>query len=141
MTQVNFAELGYDFIFPAYFLNNIAVAGATIGAAVKIKNPSMKSAAFSSGGLGILGITEPALYGIDVKYKTALKGACIGGAVAGAAYMLLGVKCYLFAMPGIFSLPAYIDEGNNLLFIIICIIISFAASFLYAFVFTKDAKE
>ena len=130
MTQVNFAELGYDFIFPAYFLNNIAVAGATIGAAVKIKNPSMKSAAFSSGGLGILGITEPALYGIDV-----------GGAVAGAAYMLLGVKCYLFAMPGIFSLPAYIDEGNNLLFIIICIIISFAASFLYAFVFTKDAKE
>ena len=138
MMLVNFDVLGYDFLFPAYFVNNIAVAGATIAAAFRIKNSALKSAAFSAGGLGIIGITEPALYGIDIKYKTALTGACIGGAVGGAIYMLLDVKCYLFAMPGIFSLPAYIDGGNNLMFMIISIIATFITSFAYTFIFMKD---
>ena len=136
----NLATLGYSYLFPAFFLNNLAVAGATLGAAFKINDPKMKAAAFSSGGLGILGITEPALYSVDIKYKQPLVGAIVGGAVGGALYMLLGVKCYAYVMPGIFSLPAYLNNDNNFAMICICIAVAFAVSFAYSFFMTKDSE-
>jgi len=134
----NMTTLGYDFLLPAFFINNIAVAGSTLGASFKIKNAKMKAAAISSGGLGIIGITEPALYSIDVKYKQPLMGAVVGGAVGGALYVILGVKCYVYAMPGIFSLPAYLHSGNNLIYCIISLIVTFITAFVYSLIMTKD---
>ena len=136
----NLNTLGYDFLFPAFFINNISIAGATLGAALKIKDPKMKAAAVSSGGLGVIGITEPALYSIDILYKQPLIGAIIGGATGGLLYMILGVKCYAYAMPGIFSLPAYLDKGNNIIMICICLVAAFVVSFVYSFIMTKDNK-
>jgi PTS system beta-glucosides-specific IIC component len=137
----NLATLGYDILFPAFFVNNIAVAGATLGASFRIKDEKMHSTAVSSGFLGIIGITEPALYGIDIKYHQPLLGAMLGGAIGGALYMLLGVKCYAYAMPGIFSLAAYLNGGNNLLFIIFSLIAAFLSAFSYAFLKTKDIEN
>lgn len=137
----NFASLGYDILFPAFFVNNIAVAGSTLGASFKIKNKAIRAGAVSSGALGIIGITEPALYSIDVKYKQPLIGAVVGGAVGGIVYMLLGVKCYVYAMPGIFSLAAYLDGGNNLTFTVIALIAAFITAFGYSFITTKDIEE
>lgn len=136
----NLSTLGYDFLLPAFFINNIAVAGATLGAAFKIKDSKMKAAAFSSGGLGIIGITEPALYSISIPYKKPLFGAMIGGAVGGFIYTLLKVVTYAYTMPGIFSLPTYIHGGSNLIKIIISVLAAFIASFVYSFIFTKDKK-
>ncbi|TDW16449.1 PTS system beta-glucosides-specific IIC component [Breznakia blatticola] len=135
---VNYASLGYDFLMPGFFVNNIAVAGATLGAAFKIKDPDNKAAAFSGGGLGLLGITEPALYSVDIEYRTPLIGIVAGGAAGGFLYMLFGVKSYGYAMPGIFSLPTYIGEGNNLIFMIISLVVAFVVAFLVSFVLTKD---
>ena len=98
----------------------------------------MRSAAFSNGAIGLLGITEPALYGIDVKYKQPLIGAILGGAAGGAAYMLFGVKCFVFAQPGLFSIPGYIDGTSNLMFMGISLLIAFVTAFAYSFVMTKD---
>lgn len=134
----NFASLGSDFLMPGFFINNIAVAGATLGASFKIKNPKNKAAAISGGGLGLLGITEPALYSVDIEYRTPLIGIVAGGAVGGFIYMLFGVKSYAYAMPGIFSLPTYIDDGNNLIFMIISLIAAFVVAFGVSFVLTKD---
>lgn len=137
----NLTALGYDLIFPSMFLNNIAVAGATLGASLKIKHADMKATAFSSGVLGIIGITEPALYSIDLKYRQPLIGLIAGGAVGGFIYMLLGVKCFQYAMPGIFSLPAYINDGNNVLFMGIALVAAFVVSFAYSFIMTKDVTD
>ena len=137
----NLTQLGFDLIFPAMFINNIAVAGATLGAAFKIKHSDMKATAISSGLLGIIGITEPALYSIDLKYRQPLVGLIVGGAVGGFVYMLAGVKCYQYAMPGIFSIPAYIDGGSNALFMILALAAAFGVSFIYSYVKTKDIDE
>ena len=134
----NLSTLGYSFLFPAFFINNLAVAGSTLGASFKIKDPEMKSAAISSGSLGILGITEPALYTVDIKYKQPLIGIIAGGAVGGILYMLFSVKCYAFVLPGIFSLPAYIDDANNIVFMIISLVAAFIVSFAYSYIMTKD---
>ncbi len=133
-----FMTYGYCFLFPALLFNNFAVAGATLGASLKIKDTKLKAAAISSGSLGILGITEPALYTINLKYKHSLIATVVGGAVSGALYMLLHVKCYAYAMPNIFSLPAYMDGTNNLIYCIICLVVSFMLSFAYSFFFVKD---
>lgn len=134
----NFATLGYDMLFPAFFVSNLAVSGATLGASFKIRNAKMKSAAVSSGALGILGVTEPALYSIDTKYGQPLIGAMVGGAAGGVVYMLLGVKCYVYAAPSIFSLAGYLDGGNNVIFCIISIVVAFVVAFIYSFIMTKD---
>lgn len=134
----NITTAGFDVLFPGFFVSNLAVAGATLGASIKIRDPKMKSAAISSGALGILGVTEPALYSVDTKYRHPLVGAVVGGAAGGAVYMLLGVKCYIFAAPSIFSLASYVDDGRNLLFCIITLLISFIVSFVYSFFMTNE---
>lgn len=134
----NFAATGKDYLFPAFFISNLAIAGATLGTAMKIKDKKLKAVAISNGGLGILGITEPALYGICVKYRFALIGAIVGGGIGGALYMFFHVQSYAFAMPGIFSIVSYMDGSNNLLWMIVSLIVAFIVSFLCGFIFTKD---
>ena len=137
----NFSQFGFDLLMPAFLVSNFAVAGATIAASLKIKDPSMKSAAFSNGALGILGITEPALYSVDIEYRQPLIGAVVGGAAGGALYMLLGTKCFVYSMPGIFSLAAYADDGLNMVFAIASIIVGFAVAFAYSFAMTRDDRK
>ncbi len=135
----NFNNLGYDFLLPLFFISNIAVAGATLGATLKKKTKSVKSQAISVGFLAILGITEPALYGIDIRYKKPLYASFIGGGVGGALVMLLSAKSYAYVMPGIFSLPTYLDQGNNIVMILIAMVAAFAASFAASAILTKDS--
>ncbi|MDK2979943.1 MAG: beta-glucoside system component [Chloroflexota bacterium] len=135
----NFNNLGYDFLLPLFFISNIAVAGATLGATLKIKTKSVKSQAISVGFLAILGITEPALYGIDIRYKKPLYASFIGGGVGGAVAMLLSTKSYAYVMPGIFSLPTYLDQSNNIVMILIAIAAAFATSFAASAILTKDS--
>lgn len=132
----NFATYGYDYLYPAYLINNIAVAGATLGVSFKIKDVKMKSAAVSNGFLGFLGITEPALYGINIRYRQSLIGSIIGGCVGGAIYMLANVVCYAYTMPSVFSLAAYMDDGNNLIWTVVSMVAAFVASFAYSIIFT-----
>lgn len=134
----NFAKAGRDYLFPAFFINNIAVAGATLGTALKIKDKKIKAAAISNGGLGILGITEPAIFGVCTKYKFALIGSVAGGAVGGALYMFFHVYCYAFTMPGIFSIVSYADGTSNIIWMIISLIVTFVVSFIIGFFMTSD---
>lgn len=52
--------------------------------------------------------------------------------------MLFGVKCFVFAQPGLFSIPGYIDGTSNLMFMGISLLIAFAIAFAYSFIMTKD---
>lgn len=126
----NLNILHYDFMLPNFFFSNLAVSGATLASALKMKKVSDKSAATSTGLLAILGISEPALYGIDVPYKKPLWSAMIGGAIGGGTAALLGVKTFAFAMPGITSIATYVDNGNNLLMTAIAIIVSWITGFI-----------
>lgn len=137
----NFATYGYDYLYPVFLINNFAVAGATLGASFKIKDAKMKSMAISNGSLGIFGITEPALYGINVRYRQSLAGAVIGGCVGGAIYMLAHVVCYAYTMPSIFSLVSYVDGGNNVIWMVVSMVASFVAAFTYSIIFTKKEEE
>lgn len=132
----NINTLGYDYMLPNFFYSNLAVSGAILGYALKMKKGEQRSAAVSTGLVCILGITEPALYGYALPEKKPLAAAMIGGAVAGAAAMLLGVVTYAFSMPGITSIATYIDGGSNFVKLLVVMVIAWATSFALSLVLT-----
>lgn len=127
--------VGYDILLlPMSIVSNMSQCGAVLGAAFKIKDKKMKSIAFSSALSALFGITEPAIYGVNLKYKKPFYAALAGGAVGGAIYGIFHVKAYAFGIPGITALPTYLKEGELNNFIWACI--GVAASFLTAFIIT-----
>lgn len=133
----NLATLGHDFVLPNFFYSNLAVSGAVLAYALKLKPGDQKSAAVSTGLVCILGITEPALYGIALPEKKPLYAAMAGGAIAGATAMLLGVVTYAFSMPGITSIATYMDSGNNFLLLLVVMAVAWGSSFIISFVLNK----
>lgn len=136
----NLATLGHDFMLPNFFYSNLAVSGAVLAYALKMKPGEQKSAAVSTGLVCILGITEPALYGIALPEKKPLYAAMTGGAIAGAAAILLGVVTYSFSMPGITSIATYMDEGNNFLKLLVVMVIAWISGFAISFVLNKKQQ-
>ena len=136
----NLNTLGYDYMLPNFFYSNLAVSGAVLGYALKMKRGEQKSAAVSTGLVCILGITEPALYGFALPEKKPLAAAMLGGAIAGACAMLLGVVTYAFSMPGITSIATYMDDGNNLLLLLPVMAIAWVSSFAISFALTKKEQ-
>ncbi|WP_128103089.1 beta-glucoside-specific PTS transporter subunit IIABC [Paenibacillus sp. DCT19] len=97
--------LGYDFIVPLMFAANWAQAGGAIGVGLRSKNGQTKSMAYSTGLTAIMGITEPAMYGVNMRYKKPFIAALAGGAIGGAFMGIFKVKAYvitgLVGLPGI----------------------------------------
>lgn len=127
----NFANQGYDMLMPMMFMANMAITGATAAIYFKVHTKEEKSIVLSSAVSGILGITEPALFGILSKYKKAFLAATIGSSIASAFISFFGVRIYGYILSSIFSLPAYI--GEYFIFAVLGIIIAIATSFTITF--------
>lgn len=132
----NLSTLGYDYMLPNFFYSNLAVSGAIMAYALKNKG-EQRSAAISTSLVCVIGITEPALYGIALPEKKPLYIAMAAGAIAGAVAMLLGVVTYAFSMPGITSIATYIDDGNNFLMLLIVMAVAWLSSFVLGMIFIK----
>lgn len=106
------ATYGYSTFGAMNFMSTMAQATAALGTYLIIKNKKMKQIAGSSAVSGFIGITEPALYGIIVKYKAAMAGALLGGGIGGMVGTVLGARAYAPAMPSVFSIPVYLGENT-----------------------------
>ena len=62
---------------------------------------------------GIFGVTKPAIYGVTLPRKKFFIISCIGGAIGGALFGLLGIKSYMFGGLGIFQFPCFIAPSTN----------------------------
>lgn len=141
----NITTLGYDYLLPISFCHNMAESGASFGAALHMKDAKMRAAALTTSFSAFLGISEPALFTVNVVNKTPLIAAMIANGIGGALTTLLGAKCFAFVMPGITSLPVYANPDGtitNLLFMCICIASTFVIAALLAYLLgIKKAKE
>lgn len=128
--MTSFATLGYEAMMtPGMLAANIAQGGAALCVSIRTKNTDLKQLAGSAGFTAILGITEPAMYGVNLKLKRPFIGVMIGGAIGGLYGGITGVKAFAMAAPGLAALPIFIGPGNNLLNAIISCIIAFIVSF------------
>lgn len=121
---------GVDYLMGLNVPANSAQAGATFAVFLKTKNKDFKSMAGSCAFSAILGITEPALYGITSKLRRPLIAVVIGGAVGGAIAGFFHVTATGIATGPIIGIPLFLTETFPY-FVISC-----AASFVVAFVAT-----
>lgn len=141
----NLATFGYDSGYLVVNLvTNMAQAGAVFAVAFRSKDKEFKSVGISSGISALLGITEPAMFGINLKLKKPFYAAMISGGIIGAVVAALGLKSYGFVLPGLVALPTYVSpDGNpkNFIIAILGIIAAFAISFVLTLTLgSKDTK-
>lgn len=140
----NRMTMGYDsMVYPNNLASNIAQGGATLAVALKSKVADIKQLASSSGITAVCGITEPALYGVNVRFRTPLYSAMIGGAVGGFFAGISKIKNYSGGSPGLLTLPSYIGNDSLRDFYLACItaVIAFVVAFVVSFILYKDPIE
>lgn len=135
----NLGTVGHDMVVgPGMLCSNVAQGAAGLAVACRSKNADTKQLASSSGLTGVLGITEPVLYGINMKFTFPLYAAMIGGGIGGLFLGLMGVERFGAGSPGLLVLPVYIptEEAmalgftmSNLVNAVIGVCIAMVASF------------
>lgn len=138
------ANSGFESIAgPGMLVSNIAQGGAVLALSLKTKDKKMKSLSLSTGISAILGITEPALYGVELQNRRTLISAMIGGGVGGLFLGVMRVVRYVQVPPSIIGLTGFIGgEGlSNLYFAIIGSIIAFIVGFMMQLILGMDKKE
>jgi beta-glucoside PTS system EIICBA component len=105
------AEYGYSVISPANLTGNLAQAGACLGVFMLLKNKINKSGALTSGGTALFGITEPAIFGYNLKYKKPFICACVAGGIGAAYINFWGGGATALVLPGLLALPTYIADS------------------------------
>lgn len=135
---------GFESLYlPASLGHNISESGACLAVALRTKDERLRQTALSAGISALMGITEPALYGVTLQHKRAMTAVVISGAISGALIGLLGVKAFVTVGPGLASMTMYVDAANpqNLASAFIGFAVALVCSFAIAFVTWKDDDQ
>lgn len=138
------AEQGFDPVIRVVALcSNMSQAAAALAVSVKTKNKKLKSLAFSSSVTAFLGgITEPAMYGVNLKLKTPMYAAMIGAFVAGIFAGIVKLKAFIYVTPGILSLAMWVSKEENFFFMaIITMLIASVVTFIATLMIGFDDSE
>ncbi|WNN49698.1 beta-glucoside-specific PTS transporter subunit IIABC [Siccibacter colletis] len=136
----NISRLGYDPFKILFYVANLGQAGAAFGVFLRSRNKKTRTLALSTSFSASLGITEPAMYGINIRFKRPFACALAGGACGGAFAMAMGVKTYAFALSGLSGIPALV--GPTFLWALASLGISFTVAALLTVVvgFEEEAQ-
>lgn len=134
------ATQGFDPIIRVVALcSNMSQAAASLAVGLKTKNKQLRALALSSTVTAYLGgITEPAMFGVNLKLKKPMYGAMIGGAVAGLFAGFMKMKAFIYVTPGLLSLPMWVSKTENYVVlavatIVIASVVTFIATWLIGF--------
>lgn len=130
---------GGTMIWPMIALSNIAQGSAAVTIALlNRKNEKLKSLSFSSAITAWLGVTEPAMFGVNLKLIYPFYGALIGSAIAAIYCTLSGV---LANSIGIGGLPAFLAiQPKFWLNYIIAMTIAFIVPIIATYILSKEKK-
>ena len=92
---------------------NFSQAGAALGVFLKTKNKNLKTVAASATVTALFGITEPAIYGANLRLKKPMVYAVISGALGGALMGWGGSYGNAFANQGVLTIPVYASAGTK----------------------------
>lgn len=141
----DFALLGYSYLSAIVSFSIVGQAGSALAVAVKSKKPHIKELGYAGTISAFCGITEPAIYGINLRFRRPFIAASIGSAVGGFFTGLLEVNMWSI-IGSIIGLPSYIDPVNgvnaNFWYAVGITILTLAVSFLitYFWGYNDDMK-
>ena len=150
----NLATAKWDTVVgPGMLASNVAQGAAGLAVALRSKNPDTKQQASSAGFTGILGITEPVLYGVNMRFTFPLYAAMIGGGIGGLFMGITRVARFAAGSPGLLVLPVYIPTEEviplgytmsnffcAIIGVIIAMVVAFVVSYVLFGVWAKQGK-
>ncbi len=143
----NIATLGYDVVvLVTMFCSNICQGGAAFGVAAKTKDVETRSEGIACGiSAAVAGVTEPALYGINLRYMKPMIGAVAGAGAAGLLAGIMGVRGYTMGgSPSFLSLITFIGGDSpyhSVIWGAVCGALGLVISFAVSFVLYKDPQK
>ena len=140
---------GFDtLLLVAMLSSNLAQGASCVAVGLKSKNKDLKQLSFSSAISAFLaGVTEPAMYGVTLKYKKPLYACMFAGLVGGFYAGLTVLKCYVFATPSVLAMVQFIaPEGgsnmtNALIVAGISVVIAFVGTWILGFDDPKNEED
>ena len=131
------AETGLNTWMPIASAANFAQFGACLAVGLKVKNQKTKSVAIPSSMSAALGITEPAIFGVNMRFFKPFICGMIGGAVGAllAAFMGFGATAY-----GVTGIPGYLTVSNPVMYTIV-LAIAGGIAFVGTWMFWKEEEK
>ncbi|MEN4819814.1 PTS beta-glucoside transporter subunit IIABC [Pantoea agglomerans] len=108
----NLAVLGHDSMLPMLLPAVMGQVGAALGVFLRSRDARQKMLAGSSVTAGIFGITEPAVYGVNLPLRRPFIFGCVAGAIGGAIVGLSSTHVYSFGFANIFTIAQMIPPGG-----------------------------
>ena len=118
-----------------------AQGAATVAVGVKTKNPKLKTLAFPAALSAFLGITEPAIFGVNLRYRKPFFLSLIAGAVGGGLASILGLAGTGNGITIIPGTMLYVGNGQlaqYLLMVAVSFVLGFALTYMFGY---EDEKE
>ncbi|WP_311419054.1 sucrose-specific PTS transporter subunit IIBC [Haemophilus parahaemolyticus] len=132
------AQTGGTFIFPIAAMSNIAQGAACLGVAFTMKDAKVRGLAIPSGVSALLGITEPAMFGVNLRYRHAFISAMIGSGLASAFIAVFNVKAIALGAAGFLGVASI--KPDSLAMYSIGMVISFIVAFALSVILGKRAQ-
>ena len=106
LSIANYANIGFDQMQPFMGIAVCAQTAACFGVFLKSRNSQIKNVAVSSAATGLFGITEPAIYGVTLRFKKPFICGCIAGAVGSIVASFFNARYFVYAgLTGFLSIP------------------------------------
>ena len=118
-----------------------AQGAATVAVGVKTKNPKLKALAFPAALSAFLGITEPAIFGVNLRYRKPFFLSLIAGAIGGGLASILGLAGTGMGITIIPGTSLYVGNGQlpqYLLMVAVSFALGFALTYMFGY---EDEKE
>ncbi len=125
---------GSTFLWPIVALSNIAQGSAVFAMFLATKNEKLKGLAGTSGISAWLGVTEPAMFGVNLQYRYPFIAAIIGAAIAGALITVSNVQASSIGVGGI---PGFLSISNSIGAFFIGMLIVIVVPFIITFIIAK----
>ena len=135
--EANLVANGADGFNPIISAANVAQGAACFAVFTKTASAKKKGLALPSGLSSLLGITEPAIYGVNLPAVKPFIGAVCGAAAGGLISAMFGLYSIAYGITGLFG---YLITANPVVYTIV-IAIAFAVSFAVTFILYKDDEK
>ena len=139
-----FTKFGYDpLIIPACYIANFTQSAAAFAVTIKSKNRNTKGVASSASLTAFLaGVTEPALFGVNLRFKTPLIASVIGGFIGGCYAGIMGSKLVAMSGLGVFALAGFMSKDiMNIVNYIIGVVIAMVITFVLTLILFKEKEN
>lgn len=129
---------GKNIWMPIATAANVAQGAAALALAIKTKNKKAKSVALPASLSAFLGITEPAIFGVNLRYVKPFVAGIIGGCAGALVAGITGVWASAYGITGIFG---FLITTNNTFGYLLVMLVAAGVSFAVSWILHKDEEE